>query len=80
MALSVAAQHKGYFGMYLQSGQAEQDIDTGGFHHLGGGKVVLLVETGFQLYENGYFLAVLCGGYQGVDKLRSFPQRGIGLP
>ena len=67
VSLPVAAQHKGYFGMYLQSGQAEQDIDAGCFHHLGGCQVVLLIEAGFQLHENGYFLAILRSGYQGVD-------------
>ena len=53
--------------MDLQSGYAVDDIDAGGFHHLGGCQVVLFIETGFQFYEDGHFLAVLCGGYQGVD-------------
>ena len=67
VSLLVAAQHERHFGMHLQSGQAEQDVDAGGFHHLGGCQVVLFIETGFQFYEDGHFLAVLCGGYQGVD-------------
>ena len=65
--LLVAAQHERHFGMHFQSGQAEQDVDAGGFHHLGGCQVVLFIETCFQFYEDGHFLAVLCGGYQGVD-------------
>ncbi len=36
-------------------------------HHFGRGKVVLRRSRAFSFHEYGYFLAVLGGGYQGVD-------------
>ena len=65
--LCVAAQYEGHFGVHLQSGYAEQNVDAGSLHHLCGRKVVFFIEAGFQLYEDGYLLAVLCCGYQSVD-------------
>ena len=53
--------------MHLQTGNAVYDFYTGGLHHFGRGQVVLFVETSFQLYKYCDFLAVLGGGYQGVD-------------
>ena len=53
--------------MHFQSRDTIYYLYAGGLHHFGGGKVVLFIEAGFQLNEYGYFLAVLGGGYQGVD-------------
>ena len=42
-------------------------FNAGGLHHFGGGKVVFFIKAGFQFHKYGDFLAVLGGGYQGVD-------------
>ncbi|CDA84521.1 unknown [Bacteroides sp. CAG:754] len=66
-AVQAAAADEGYLGVDFQAGDAVYYFDAGGLHHFGGGEVVLFVETGFQFYEYGDFLAVLGSGYQGVD-------------
>ena len=62
-----AAADKSYFGVYFQTGYAVYYFNAGGLHHFGRGKVVFFVETGFQFHKYSDFLAVLGGGYQGVD-------------
>ena len=53
--------------MHFQTRDAVDYLDTGGLHHFGGGKVVFFIKAGFQFHKYGDFLAVLGGGYQGVD-------------